>query len=581
MNRFCLILMMTFLASAAAYAQWEFLEVSDAFSGVTEGVRAVAWGDIDNDGDPDLFAGGYGPRQSTLYINEGGVMVDRTQLYGLSTQNTAHVSSAQIIDYNQDGYLDIMMVTDDGHGFKLFRQAANQRFQSVSNSIDRDFSGSIVSAAWLDADCDGRLDLILSSLDGVTSPLVADVDNNEAVETRDEGFFHGLTNVGAITVEDYDRDGDADVFVGSTCGDGARLFLREGHGYKNMGPELDLPSKMGATGACWFDYNNDQRPDMFAPGDEQHTILMKYRPVFGAGEVEFDFSMPQSVPAAANGIYAHAVDANMDGWTDLCILKEGTPSIALVTNNRGAGWQHAVDPIAAASRFPTYSCAWADFDGDGDLDLAAAHGTDGVRLYRNNFEHSHEFIVLNLVSPITHAPLRNCSVWMRFESAKAWGSNHMNAATPGGDASSILLVNTSTYKSVHGDLVIRWPNGLQTTYSLSQLHMSATNQLVMPDAPISAFQGDERPTAPPVEVVACPNPFNPSTMLSYVLPEAANVELKVFNLMGQEVAMLTSGYQLAGSYRVAFHAGSLPSGLYISRLTVDGETHLNRLLLAK
>jgi len=78
-----------------------------------------------------------------------------------------------------------------------------------------------------------------------------------------------------------------------------------------------------------------------------------------------------------------------------------------------------------------------------------------------------------------------------------------------------------------------------------------------------------------------PNPFNPSTTISYSLPKAGVVKLSVFNLLGQEVASLVDDYKAAGSYNVNFNAKGLSSGVYIYRLQVDGVSISKTLTLMK
>ncbi len=64
-----------------------------------------------------------------------------------------------------------------------------------------------------------------------------------------------------------------------------------------------------------------------------------------------------------------------------------------------------------------------------------------------------------------------------------------------------------------------------------------------------------------------PNPFNPSTTIKYNIPEENFVTLKVYNLLGKEVATLVNKKQSAGSYQYNFNAGELSSGIYFYKLT--------------
>lgn len=63
-----------------------------------------------------------------------------------------------------------------------------------------------------------------------------------------------------------------------------------------------------------------------------------------------------------------------------------------------------------------------------------------------------------------------------------------------------------------------------------------------------------------------PNPFNPATILKYDIPEAGEVELKVYDMLGREVAALVNQRQDAGSYNVSFDASRLCAGIYLARL---------------
>ena len=80
---------------------------------------------------------------------------------------------------------------------------------------------------------------------------------------------------------------------------------------------------------------------------------------------------------------------------------------------------------------------------------------------------------------------------------------------------------------------------------------------------------------------AAPNPFNPTTLLSYTLPQAGNLRLELFNLRGALVSTLASGPQTAGTHRLVFDGGGLASGLYLLRLESAGQARVQRLLLLK
>jgi hypothetical protein len=81
-----------------------------------------------------------------------------------------------------------------------------------------------------------------------------------------------------------------------------------------------------------------------------------------------------------------------------------------------------------------------------------------------------------------------------------------------------------------------------------------------------------------------PNPFNPTTIIKYELFEATYVKLKVFDLIGKEIANLFEGSQGPGTYSVEFDASNyanLPSGIYFYKLETNISTEVKKMILTK
>ena len=83
--------------------------------------------------------------------------------------------------------------------------------------------------------------------------------------------------------------------------------------------------------------------------------------------------------------------------------------------------------------------------------------------------------------------------------------------------------------------------------------------------------------------IAGPNPFNPSTALNVVVPADGYVSVKIYNLIGQEVATLQDGYmdQNFSGYKLSWNASNLASGVYLVRSESAGAVSLNKLMLLK
>jgi len=84
-----------------------------------------------------------------------------------------------------------------------------------------------------------------------------------------------------------------------------------------------------------------------------------------------------------------------------------------------------------------------------------------------------------------------------------------------------------------------------------------------------------------LEISNFPNPFNPSTTISFVLPEDGYVTLKVYDLLGRAVAELVNGTMKAGSHETMFDASKLPSGVYFYKLDFGGKSISKKFVLTK
>ncbi len=128
--------------------------------------------------------------------------------------------------------------------------------------------------------------------------------------------------------------------------------------------------------------------------------------------------------------------------------------------------------------------------------------------------------------------------------------------------------------------------------------VNATGKLVLSATPsanpgrITIVPTSERPPLPPDGKSSAvplqfaleqnyPNPFNPTTVINYTVPVTGLVRLAVYNVLGEEVAMLVNETQDAGARSVTFNGGNLPSGIYSYRLTVGTYSDVKKMLLIK
>ncbi|MCF0043032.1 VCBS repeat-containing protein [Dyadobacter sp. CY399] len=232
---------------------------------------------------------------------------------------------AAIGDVNGDGNADIYVCGAKGQGGQLYLQKGAS-FVKSTQKVFTDLAGfEDTAATFFDADGDGDLDLIVGSGGNetlVTSPdlptrlYLNDGKGNFAINTR--ALPPNSMNTAVIVAHDYDNDGDADLFVGSRSvpreyGSSPRSYLYENDGkgvFKEVGktiaPEL---AKLGMIrDASWADVDGDKSKELIIAGDWMAPVILK----FGGGKFQ---KLPTGLEQFA-GFWGCLKVADMDGDGD-------------------------------------------------------------------------------------------------------------------------------------------------------------------------------------------------------------------------------------------------------------------------
>lgn len=150
------------------------------------------------------------------------------------------------------------------------------------------------------------------------------------------------------------------------------------------------------------------------------------------------------------------------------------------------------------------------------------------------------------------------------------------------DARGKLYGIKGTSTQIDTLIVIDTTNGFGTR--IGAMGLAGIQSLAMRTDSVGSL--DVRLTGPGIPEVYVleqnyPNPFNPTTTIAFKLPTAGNTTLRVFDLLGREVATLVNGRWEAGSYAVTFDAGQLASGVYLYRLESESFVATRKLLLLR
>lgn len=235
----------------------------------TSGSSAVAWGDYDKDGDLDFFLSGnrYGERPADVYRNDGN---DTFTAIGAGI-NGASQGDAAWGDFDNDGDPDLLVAgyLTSGASTQLYRND-NGSFFPVNPSLPA--AGSV---EWGDYNQDGLLDIVLIGLSNNYTGGDVYRNNGDGTFTAISSPLAGLYS-GDATFGDYDNDGDLDLAVIGTPGSGFAGDLFENTGNDTFVATNSTIIDVWAGSLDWGDYDDDGDPDLLLTGGSgQNTFHTK------------------------------------------------------------------------------------------------------------------------------------------------------------------------------------------------------------------------------------------------------------------------------------------------------------------
>ena len=336
------------------------------------GTFANAWADYDVDGDLDLFVG-FGTVANRLYRNDAGTFVDVAAAAGLAaTRGTRAVAWG---DYDADGDPDLFVGLAPGTGsvLRLFRNDRKAFVEVTTEAgLARD-TGAVRQPAWIDIDADADLDLFIAFRDRPNALF-----RNDGGRFADDAPARGLADprraVGAVWF-DYDEDDDLDVYVANMDGDANALFRNDKGRFTDVaasagvqwGGRAPREAANGTVRPCAADVNNDGHLDLFMANYGPNGLFLNR----GGGRFE-DVSAAWGV--AIDARYDTCAFGDMDNDGDLDLYVNGTVTGGISYRDylfRNAGTRFEdVTPDHVKALQADHGAAWADFDADGDLDLA-------------------------------------------------------------------------------------------------------------------------------------------------------------------------------------------------------------------
>lgn len=361
--------------------------VSGAFVSDTASSPSASWIDIDRDGDDDLYVlNGFGslenpsvPQPNRLYQNNGDGTFSPLPDHPL-VEDVTFSGSSVWGDYDNDGDPDVFVANQKNADNYLFRNEGNGSFTRITEGTLVNDGGQSFSAAWVDVDNDGWLDLHVmngrSNPEGQKDFLYRNLEGERFEKMEDVAVVEESQQSGGASWADYDADGDPDVVIPVNATSARfQVYRNEGNWkFTKVTNELNLtddplPYSPATSVAHWVDYDNDLDLDLYI-GNSGGTIDYlfandgsgNFRKV-RAGRLGLDITY---VSDATFG------DFDLDGDLDYVNAVWGGASEYFENNGEGAFTPAKAGDLGSVINFAS-SVSANDADNDGDLDLYLTH----------------------------------------------------------------------------------------------------------------------------------------------------------------------------------------------------------------
>jgi len=532
----------------------------------------------------------------------------------ISTDVISVSTGGAFADIDKDGWLDFVVANGNDISIQklvVYYNNGNGMFPATPNwqATDSDYHGHLDVG---DVNGDGWPDVAVSvyiGTGGFTTPgkVKLYLNNNGTLSSNPDWISADLFYTFSCAFGDADGDGDLDLAVAG--GEAYYNNPAQPRIYYNTGGLLEtLPSWKGTASIYsydvdWADFDNDGDLDIVFAGESNPNYIFE--------NYEDSISVTPTWQSTDASQYANSLfvgDINSDGFLDLAISDNnqlgGTGKFKIYLNNNGT----LNTTTFWTSSFSGYGSGinLADIDNDLDLDLITGGWWQPVRIYLNNngtFTTTPQYTSTStsVVEVIVMGDVDKDAMQNVQEVVVSDGSKKLfyMPRNPLQELSRVIVdSDTLQYNQYCYDLENGWISlasqpdlgaNILVEASVSwDLDMGITNwdqdkgnYLFLNTSDPVFVANEENLPEDFILYQNYPNPFNPTTNIAFRISDFGFVSLKVFDVLGNEVATLIDEYKTAGSYEVKFNSLKFPSGIYFYQIRAENFVQTKKMLLIK
>ena len=538
---------------------------------LSTGIAAsITSGDFNSDGYADLaLVDSANNRIKVLFNNHHGGFYS-PQVYQVGTAPDAIVAA----DVDGNHCMDLIVANWGSNSISVLRNDGTGSFLPAVSFATGSHPSALVAA---DDDNDGDIDITVTNAGD--NSLVVLVNDGMGVFSTRQTVTVGSSPRG-VAMADFNGDGLIDGAVTNQSSNSITILKNAGSSF-SVDTTYVLPNALGPTCILSCDFDTSGTADLavaFGGASEKYlAILLNAYSGLPLGRFNTSFPLIDIGTGFPSGLYGG--DFNADARLDLAVSKS-SPNVAVLLNYGIAAPGNTDVPAAAKSR----SVMGIDFSGLGVVDLVVC-GTDGkMRILRDSVTSGLSPNLSTSLSSVDFGTTKDSlSVnLVVYSSLLATRVDSVQVGSPfiinGGNLPKILI----PYDSLSISLGFRPTAGIQYASTLRiYSSTSSPGTISIPvagtgDPSLAVRRTNQNIPASFSLEQNYPNPFNPSTRIRYQLPVTSFVSLKVFDMLGREVAVLKEGVESAGWFSVQWHTDRYASGLYLYRLTaLDLKSRLN------